>query len=392
MRDDFVFTSQEYAARLAAVRERMAAERLDGLIAYSTSKVQANVRYLSDYFVRFSGMQNRKDGSYYMFGSAVCLVDAGDEAPIVRTDQPWDVERCKAISIFPDADGSDDLAASIGPVIAKRGYRRVGIDNWYLFPAWVLLGLQRLAPGVEFVPTHLMSEVRRRKSPAEIARIREACRVGSIAVTEGFEAITVGGSEFEVQAICEYGMRRRGDINTSGESIGGCGPNTASGSHLPSRFNDRPMRSGEWVMLDINPRVEGYTGDVSRHWVVGDPADLDPELLRLYETCLRVNQEVRAAIRPGVTGRELSALADRVTEEGGFAGRRIELLGHGLGIDIHDIPDYFYDDSPWSAGEVITVEPCLLLPGKAGIRIEDTVLVTEDGCEVLTPAPYGMWA
>jgi len=390
MASEFTITRDEFTSRRRKAQEAMDKENLDAVLAYSTSKVQANVRYLTSYFVRFSGMQSRKDGSYYMFGSTACLMPKDEGNPLVRTDQPWDVARCKEMSIYPDTGFSEDLGGDLGPMVKARGYRRVGIDNWYLFPARDFMRLQKEAPETEFVPTHLLSEVRRVKSLTEIAIMRRAAEVGRDAVAKALNAIEVGGSEFEISLLCEYEMRANGDLHCSGESIGGCGANTATGSFLPTRYNDRKMKAGEWVMLDVCPRVEGYCADLSRHRLVGDENDMDPKLKAIHATCELMSQEVLKAIKPGVTGKQLNQLALDVANANGFGQYKIELLGHGMGIDIHDIPDYWYDDSPWQVGEVIAVEPCLLIPGVAGVRIEDDIVVTETGAEVLTESWRGL--
>lgn len=385
--NEFTISHEEYVARRHQTQLAMADEELDAVIAYSTAKAQANVRWLTSYYVRFTGMQTRPDGSYYMFGATACLVSADDAEPVVRTDQPWDVARCKDMSVYPDADGSDDLGAELGPIIAKRGFKRVGIDNWYLFPAKDYMALQNAAPNTEFVPTHLMSHVRRVKSATEQAIMRRAAQVAVAATTKALDAVEVGGSEYEIQLICEYEMRSAGDLHPSGESIGGCGPHTATGSYVPSRYRDRKMQAGEWVMLDVVPRVEGYCSDIGRHRLVGDPSDLDPKLRHMMDTTILMNEEVRKAVKPGITGRQLNELATKIATQEGLAEIKIALLGHGVGIDVHDIPDYYFDDNPLREGEVITVEPCLILPNVAGTRIEDTVLVTADGSETLTESP-----
>ena len=378
-------TKQEFARRHERVRATLLEGGFDTLIGYSTAKVAANVRYLTDYFVRFTGMQNMREGGYHMFGSSAVLFPADGE-PLVRTDQPWDIARAKEISMFPDTEYAGLFAEDFGRVIRDRGYRRVAIDNWYIFPAREFMALTAIAPDVEFVPSHLMSELRRIKSEEELAIIRRSASLAVEAVETSLDSVRVGANEYDVVLLCEETMRRGGDIELAGGSISGCGPNTSTGSWVPSRTQSRAMAAGEWVMMDVCPRVDGYAGDISRHRVAGDVNDLDPRLRKMYDVALQMSEEVRKAIKPGVTGRELNSLAEQIADGEGLLDNKIGLLGHGLGLDIHDIPDFYFDDSVLSPGEVITVEPCLLLEGVGGVRIEDMVLVTEDGSETLTEA------
>ena len=378
-------TRPELANRHERVRAKLREGEFDALIAYSSAKVQANVRYLTDYFVRFAGMQNMPEGGYHMFGSSAALF-LTDGEPMVRTDQPWDIARAKEISVFPDTAYTGLFAKDFGPVIRDRGYRRVAIDNWYIFPAREFMALSEIAPDTEFVPSHLMSEVRRIKSDEELAILRRSAALAVKAVETSLDAVQVGANEYDIVLLCEETMRRGGDIELAGGSISGCGPNTSTGSWVPSRTQSRTIEGGEWVMMDVCPRVDGYAGDISRHRVAGDVSDLDPRLKKMYDVTLLMSEEVRKAIKPGVTGRELNSLAEQIADGEGLLENKIGLLGHGIGLDIHDIPDYYYDDSVLSPGEVITVEPCLLLEGVGGVRIEDMVLVTENGSETLTSA------
>src|SRR5215213_7229203 len=122
-----LFEQSEYDRRHAAIRDRMREEGLDAMLAYSNAKVRGCVRYLSGYYTRWAGAQSQPDGSYQWFGSCVVLFPADGE-PVLITDQPWDVERAREVSVFPDTRYASNFGTELGPQIAAAGYRRVGID------------------------------------------------------------------------------------------------------------------------------------------------------------------------------------------------------------------------------------------------------------------------
>jgi Xaa-Pro aminopeptidase len=180
-------------------------------------------------------------------------------------------------------------------------------------------------------------------------------------------------------------MRRLGDFETGGSSQAGSGVSTASG--LPEPTRGKKVQRGEWYFFDPVPRYNGYCGDIARMRLAGDLDDLDPQLKHLYDVTLKMNREVIPTIKAGVTPKSLNDLADDIAREEGVYEYKFRLLGHAVGIDVHDIPDYYADESPLMAGEVIMIEPCLAVPNLAATRIEDMVLVTDDGCEVLSTTP-----
>jgi Xaa-Pro aminopeptidase len=382
-------TDEEYRQRTQAVRAAAAAEGLDAIIAYSTAKITANVRYLTSYYTRFTGHQHTREHGYYMFGAAAALVPVDGE-PLLLTDALWDVVRAGEMSKYPDVSASTTLGADLAKVIAKRGYKRVGVDNWHLFPANDYLALSEGAPAAKVQPTLAISLVRAVKSPAELERHRRAEAIADAAAMAGMAAVEPGANEYEVGLAAEETLRRLGDFETAGGAIISAGPNSATGSSLPTR--EKTIQRGEWVLFDVLPKFDGYAGDIARMRLAGDPSDLSPELEQLHSATVLMNQEVTRAVRAGVTAAELNAVALSVAEQEGVAEYKIELVGHGVGLDIHDVPDYYYDDRPLQANEVFTIEPCLLKPGVAGTRIEDVVVVQEDGCEVLTKAPRGLFA
>jgi Xaa-Pro aminopeptidase len=382
-------TDEEYHDRTDAVRRVAEEQQFDAIIAYSTAKVTANVRYLTSYYTRFTGHQHTREHGYYMFGAAAALVPV-DSEPLLRTDALWDVVRAGEMSKYADVSASTSLGADLGNPIAQRGLRRVGIDNWFLFPAADYLALQKAAPGVEFVPTLAISYVRAVKSPAELERHRRAEKIADAAAMAGMGAVAPGVSEYEVGLAAEETLRRLGDFETAGGAIISAGANSATGSSLPTR--EKVIQRGEWVLFDVLPKFDGYAGDIARMRFAGDPDDLTEELRHLHAATVLMNAEVTKAVRTGVTPAGLNAVATRVAEQEGVADLKIDLVGHGVGLDIHDVPDYYYDERPLRANEVFTIEPCLLKAGVAGTRIEDVVVVRDDGCEVLTKAPRGLFA
>jgi Xaa-Pro aminopeptidase len=379
------FDQQEFEDRHRRIRERMAEAGFDALIAYSNPKSRGCVRYLSNYFVRFVGEQNKEDGSYAYFGSCAVLFPREGE-PVLLTDQIWDEVRAKEVSIFPETRYARNFGTEFGRILREQGYGTVGIDNWFIFPAMHYLPLTELAPNATFKPTQLIEDVYKIKSPAEIEYIRLAEAAAVQAVAAGCAAVGVGVSEYDFAIAAETAARTYGDLELAGGSIVAGGANTATGVHLPTHENSHVMERGEWAMFDICPSYGGYAGDICRMVVAGKLTDLDPRLMRLYNTTLEMNERAIEAVRPGVSPLQLNRIAEKIADDAGYLELKIGLLGHSLGLDMHDHPDYYWDDTPLEEDMTFTIEPCLLMPGLGGTRVEDVVRVTADGCEVLTAA------
>jgi Xaa-Pro aminopeptidase len=374
----------ELDARLAKLRAAAKEAGFDAILAFSTCKTQANVRWLTGYYTRFAGWQHVSGDEYSMFGSCAALIPVDGE-PLLRSDQSWDAPRVAEISPWDDAGSTFALGADIGKVIAQRGYERVGIDNWHLFPVVHYLAMKEAAPAAELVETRLISEVRRVKSPYEIERLRKAEEVADAAAIAGMDAVKPGATEYECALAAEIVALEMGDMENAGNPIIGSTQSFGTGVCLPSR--EKKLERGEWMIFDVLPRYDGYCGDIARMRLAGDESDLTPEMKHYYDATLLMNREVIKNIRPGVSTGELNDICKAVAAQEGVADILSPLLGHATGLDIHDIPDFWNDRSPLQAGEVITIEPCLGIPGKVGTRIEDVLLVTEDGYESLTNAP-----
>ena len=382
---DSPFGAGEFAARHARVAERMDELGLDALLAYSTAKVRGVVRWLANYSTRHSGMQTRPDGSYTQYGSAALLFTGDGEFELL-IDQDWDLDRARSVSIAPTTSFVESLGDELGRRLAAAGHRRVGVDNWFVFPAQHYLAIREAAPGVELVPTQLVEQLYKVKSPAEIDLMRRAEEAAILALEDTAQAVTVGASERDIALAGEVALRTHGDLDTAGPTVIRAGPATSLAMGLPGREDAHVMRSGDWAMIDITPAWKGYAGDISRMVVAGSLDDVDPRLRRLHDVAVQINETLLAEIRPGVAPSELTALAGELAAQEGLGENLSGLIGHGLGLDIHDPPDYYHDRDPLEPNVVLTVEPCLTIAGLGGARVEDLVVVTDGGCEVLSAA------
>ncbi len=236
---------------------------------------------------------------------------------------------------------------------------------------------------VELIPTtKVVEKLRRVKEPEEVELIREAVRIGDEAFTWGLERIAPGVSERELALELEVRMRWAGADGVSFEPIVGSGPLSAHIHHTPT---DKFFDKGELVLLDFGCRWEGYCSDLTRTVVLGAGT---PEQHGLYETVLRAQRKGIETVASGRSGIDVDAAARGVIDEAGLRERFGHGLGHGVGLEIHESPRlHRISEDTLEAGDVVTVEPGVYVPGTGGVRIEDCVLVTEGGADVLTGAP-----
>ncbi len=236
-----------------------------------------------------------------------------------------------------------------------------------------------------FETKQLVENLRAVKDAAEIARLREAQRITDEAFEYIAGVIRPGMTEREVQRALENRLFDLGADSLSFPTIVATGANAAKPHSIPG---DTVLERGHVVVLDFGARAGGYCADMTRTVSLGEPS---PEISWAYETLQKTNETCEAAIRAGKTGREIHELAEQLLEEAGFAHRMGHGLGHGVGIDIHEQPTLsLRNEAELRAGNVVTVEPGIYLPGRFGMRLEDFGVVTEEGFEVITKTPHDM--
>ena len=241
--------------------------------------------------------------------------------------------------------------------------------------------LRELLPErIELVPAGGLVEAERaRKEPAEVEAIRAAAALADEIYAWVLERGVVGRTEREVARALEEEMRRRGATDPSFPSI------VASGEHgaLPhAEPRDVEIPAGVLVTLDLGCRLDGYCSDCTRTWATGDLAD---DLLEIYDLVLRAQQAALDAVRPGPTGREVDAVARDMIAAEGHGDPFGHGLGHGVGLEFHEGPRLARSaGDALEAGNVVTVEPGVYVPGRGGVRIEDLVVLTGNGRDVLS--------
>ena len=269
----------------------------------------------------------------------------------------------------------------INEIIEREGIKTVGYDDTHMSAADLRTYTEKLH--CELVPAaELMNGLRLVKDADEIARLTAAQRIAEKALNETIPMIKPGVTEPEVAAYLVYRLLANGAENVSFDPIVVSGENGAMPHGVPS---DKKIQSGEFVTIDYGALKDGYCSDTTRTFAVGEVTE---EMKTVYNTVLAAQKAAIAATKAGMTGEEIDGIARKVITDAGYGEYFGHSYGHGVGIEIHEDP--FLSSrgkTPLPAGAVASAEPGIYIPGKFGVRIEDVVVITEDGCEDLTLLP-----
>jgi Xaa-Pro aminopeptidase len=349
-----------HESRRQRLRERLADADLDA--ALITRRV--NVRYLTGFT-----------------GSNAALLLTGGPA-VLATDGRYETQ---AAAEAPDVERVIDrrCAETLTRRAVAQRVRRLGFES-HDVSVDLYHGLSRLAEPMELVSLRrAVEELRQVKDEAEIDCLREACAIGDQALAEVAEGLVMGRTERHVALELERRMIDHGAEATAFPTIVASGPNSAIPHHRPT---DRRIGPGDLLKVDFGARVRGYHADMTRTFVIGaDPVDWQIEL---HELVFAAQKAGREALTPGADVRDVDRAARQVIEAAGHGSRFPHGLGHGVGLEIHEAPLMAATATgTLSVRTPVTVEPGVYLPGKGGVRIEDTLVVREDadgGPELLT--------
>lgn len=229
----------------------------------------------------------------------------------------------------------------------------------------------------------MVERLRQVKEPEELAQIRSAAALADSALLEVLEGGLVGRTEREVAIELELRMRRLGAQGVSFPPI------VAAGAHgaLPhAEPRDVQIPSDVLVTIDWGAVYGGYCSDSTRTFATGE---ISQRAAEVYEVVRAAQEQALAALAPGRSGREVDGVARAVIEQAGFGEAFGHGLGHGVGMEVHEGPrlSRTASEEPLLAGTVLTVEPGIYLPGELGVRIEDLVVLNDEGCELLNELP-----
>ena len=240
--------------------------------------------------------------------------------------------------------------------------------------------LKKNVPGVEWKSlAGAPQRLRQLKDEQELSLIRKACRITGEAFERMLGVIKEGMTEKEIALQLEYDMLTHGADGIAFSTIVAAGANGSLPHAIPG---DYKVRKGDMITMDFGAKCGGYCADMTRTIAFGQPSD---EMRRVYDTVLEAQKRSQAAVMAGKCCEHIDAIARNYIDQNGYQGRFGHGLGHSLGIDIHESPRLSQNCSDiLQVNQLVTVEPGIYLPGIGGVRIENTVVVKEGGCEALT--------
>jgi len=351
--------------RLDRLRESFDQHGIDALVVTTL----ANVRYLTG------------------FSGSAGVLGVTRDAALLTTDGRYRTQSAEQLEL---AGAAGQVEITIGPVAEQRAAAqallggtavgRVGLEaddvSWSAQRTWAdVLDADRLVP-----TSNAVEALRAQKDAAEIARMERAAAIADAALFEVLPLMSQGVTEEHFALELDTAMRRGGAESTAFDTIVAAGENSAKPHHHPGA---RRIDQGDPVVVDFGATFEGYRSDMTRTFCVN--AEPEGELARIFDV-VRASQAAGAeAVRPGISAKEVDDVCRSIIAEAGWAERFEHGTGHGVGLDIHEAPTVSQLGTAILApGFVVTVEPGVYVPGHGGVRVEDTLVVTEDGARPLT--------
>jgi len=353
----------DHGGRLLHLQNAIDAEGLDALLVTDST----HVRYLTGFA-----------------GSAGFLVVGADTAALLTDDRYGDVARDIAANL------NADLQVHVGGPASQRDAARefagsavrVGLEADSVSWARSETYRNEWFADAEMVPTSgIVAALRLVKDNPEVERIERAAEITDAALAQVRAMLGEAVTERAFQLALDRAIVDQGADDLSFPTIVASGPNGARPHHVPG---DRTIRRGDLVVVDVGALVDGYHSDMTRSFSVGVP---DEQSSLMLDVVTAAQAAGVSAVGPGVTGESIDAAAREVIEDAGLGEEFVHGVGHGVGLLIHENPLLRGSELELVEGQVVTVEPGVYRSGFGGVRVEDTVVVTQSGCRPLTHSP-----
>ena len=344
--------------RVQAFLDKMQEKELDGIIINNLK----NVYYLTGFW-----------------GSNGTIFISRDRQILV-TDARYIIAAKQEVTGFEIFAERDELA-TIAKIAKDLGLSRIGFEDEISVSYYHRM--QTAFEGLELIPqTQFVEALRMIKDETEIATIRKACSISDQAFHDALEFIKPGKTEIEIANFLDFRMRELGAAGLSFDTILASGINSSKPHAHPMH---KPVELGEAITMDFGCLYEHYVSDMTRTIYLGHVSD---EQAEIYNTVLKANQALIDQAKAGLGFRDFDKIPRDIIVEAGYGQYFTHGIGHGIGLDIHEEP-YFSQTSTEviKSGMVLTDEPGIYIEGKYGVRIEDDILITDTGCELLTLAP-----
>ncbi|MDD3015798.1 MAG: Xaa-Pro peptidase family protein [Lactococcus chungangensis] len=344
--------------KLSSVRVRMQSENLDAIIITNLK----NIYYLSAFW-----------------GTAGTIL-VTQKAQYLLTDSRYSIAAREAAVDFEIVE-TREAFVEIAKLLKKEGVSQVGFEDGVTYAEFQTMQHQ-LAGLTLHATTSFIETQRQIKSPSEIATIKKACAISDQAFNDLLKFVEPGKTEIEIANFLDFKMRDLGASGISFDTIVASGKRSA----LPhGRATHKPIEFGDTVTVDFGCYYDHYASDMTRTFFVGE---VSPKMQEIYHVVQQAQQAVTNISAPGLTYADYDRAARDMIETAGYGEAFSHGIGHGLGLDVHEIP-YFSKTSQECLAEhmVITNEPGIYLENIGGVRIEDDLHITSQGVEVLTLAP-----
>ncbi len=321
-----------------------------------------NVRYLTGFTGTYANLVIGSSRSYFISDSRY--------EEYARSIIPKGVE-----FILQKTDFLDTLKSVLKTIGAKELYLEE-----HSTPFSVYRNMKQFIKNVKIMPGgDEVNSVRMIKDEDELALLRHAAKITDACVDHLKKIIRPGDGEWDISVEIEHFYRRHGCRKSSFDCIIASGPGSSMPHYATSMV--KKVRAGEVILIDMGCEYHGYNSDLTRTMFI---SSIDPALERIYRVVQQAQEAAVNAVRPGITTGKLDATARDIIAEAGYGDRFGHSLGHGIGMEVHELPAIKPGDLKLKKNMAITIEPGIYVPGAGGVRIEDMVVVTAKGNEVLT--------